>query len=173
MKAKRIGLAAAAVAALVGVAPVAGVQDGEIAALVVTSPPTRSEKAAQLKLQAEALFSQPSQWKKAVRLLEQSAALRDANDAEGYECLLYAGRIRAAIGDMDGARAALEKAAEHALARGAIVDAAHAYIDAAHTAVALKDARGAKALVGKAALLSDSPLLSLDQRTFLKARISA
>src|SRR5690606_37545631 len=99
----RIGLAAAAVAVLAGVAPVAGLQGGEMAALAMSAPPTRSDKAAQLRRDAEALFSQPKQWRKAVKLLEQSAALREATDPEAYDCLLYAGRIQAALGDMNGA----------------------------------------------------------------------
>jgi hypothetical protein len=66
----------------------------------------------------------------------------------------------------------LEKAAAQALARGSIVEAATAYIDAAHAAVAMKDGRGARELVGKATLLTESPLLSMQERSFLQARIT-
>lgn len=130
------------------------------------------DRAAQLHKEAEALFSQPKQWKKAVRLLEQSAELRGADDAEAYACLVYAGRIRAAIGDYGAARSNMLKAADHAMARGAVIDAANALIDAAHASVALKDASGAQDLVERAQLLTASPLLSMEQRARLKARLS-
>lgn len=172
MRTYRIGLAAAAVAVLAVAAPAVADQDHDrSAAEVIATPPTKADRAAELKREAEALFSQPQRWRKAVRLLEKSAALRDANDPEGYMCLLYAGRIRAAIGDIEGARAVLEKAAAQALARGSVVEAATAYIDAAHTAVALKDAGGARELVGKATLLAESPLLSVQDRSFIQARL--
>lgn len=168
MNAKRISLTVATLAIL-SAAPVLAGQGAEAAARPAPEP----DKAGQLRAEAEALFSQPKQWKKAARLLEQSAALRDAGDAEAYDCLIYAGRIRAALGDLQGARLALEKAAAHALARGEIVDAANAFIDAAHAAAALKDARGARDLVERATLLTQSPLLSLHQRNLLQSRIAA
>ncbi|HEX6135756.1 MAG TPA: hypothetical protein VFZ24_17410 [Longimicrobiales bacterium] len=173
MRSRRIGLVAAAAAVLAGAVPGAAVQDGDIAALVPASPPTDPGKAAQLRRDAQELFSQPTQWKKAVRMLEESAALRPGSDAEAYDCLMYAGRIRAALGDMRAARTDFEKAAAQALARGDVVEAAHAYIDAAHTAVALKDARGARQLVDSATLLVESPLLPEVERTRLKARLNA
>lgn len=168
MKANRISLTVAMLAML-SAAPVIAGQGSEAAVRAVPDP----DRATQLRDQAESLFSQPKQWKKAVRMLEQSAELRDASDPEAYECLVYAGRIRAAIGDLKGARVSLEKAAEHALARGELVDAANALIDAAHAAVALKDAKGAQALVDRAELLTQSPLLSVQQRSTLQARIAA
>jgi tetratricopeptide (TPR) repeat protein len=168
MTAKTIGLTMAMLTVL-SAAPV--LADQRTQDVVRTTP--EPDRAAELRAQAEALFSQPKQWKKAVRLLEQSAALRDASDPEAYDCLVFAGRVRAAIGDYSGALKTLEKAAAHAMARGAIIDAAHAYIDAAHTAVALNDAAGAQDLVDRAALLTQSPLLTVEQRTFLKARLAA
>ena len=173
MKTNRIGLAAAAVAVLAVAAPVSADQDHERSTVAaITTPPTKPDRAAELRRQAEALFSQPKQWRKAIRLLEKSAALRDANDPEGYMCLLYAGRIRAAIGDTEGARAVLEKAADQALARGSVVEAVTAFIDAAHAAVALRDVAGARDLLAKATLLAESPLLSAQDRSFIQARLA-
>lgn len=168
MKAKRISLTVALLA-WVSAAPVLAGQGAEAATRSGPDP----DRAEQLRDQAESLFSEPKQWKKAVRLLEQSAELRDASDPEAYDCLMYAGRIRAALGDLRGARQNLETAAAHALARGEVVDAANALIDAAHAAVGLKDAAGAQALVDRAELLTQSPLLSVEQRTLLEARLSA
>lgn len=174
MTANRIGMTAAALAVLAGAAPLAADQDSYIAMRsAAMAPPSGPEQADQLKLDAEALFSQPKEWKRAVRMLQKSAALRDADDPDGYICLLYAGRISSAVGDMEGARENLEAAAAQALARGSIVEAANAYIDAAHAAVALRDMRGAQALVDKAALLTESPLLSEAQRSVLEMRLPA
>jgi tetratricopeptide (TPR) repeat protein len=173
MKTTRIGIALAAVTVLAIAAPATGLQGEAVGAPAMAPPPDKADRAAELRQQAEALFSQPKQWKKAVRLLEKSAALRDAGDPEGYMCLLYAGRIKAALGDAAGARATLQKAAEHALARGALVDAANAYVDAAHAAVEAKEVKLAQEFVEKARLLSDSPLLTVAQRTMIRGRIPA
>lgn len=168
MRTSRISLTIATVA-FMAAAPVLADQGAQSG----FDPNPEPDRAAELQAEAEALFSEPGQWKKAVRLLEESADLRDADDAEAYHCLVYAGRIQAAIGDHKGARSNLEKAAEHALARGSIVDAANAFIDAAHAAVALKDARRAQQLVDRADRLTRSPLLSVEQRAVLKSRLSA
>src|SRR5690606_38671742 len=126
-----------------------------------------------LKNEAVSLFDQPSEWKRAARLLERSAKLWADTDEEGYECLMYAGRVWSAVGDMRSARVNFEKAAAQALARGAVIEAAHAYIDAAHVAVALKDAPGAQALMESASLLAHSPLISSADRNQLMARLNA
>lgn len=168
MKAKRISLTVALLA-LVSAAPAFAGQGGTAMTRAEPDP----DKAEQLRDEAESLFSEPKQWKKAVRLLEQSAELRDAADPEAYDCLMYAGRIRAALGDFKGARQSLEKAAAQALARGGVVDGANALIDAAHAAAGQKDVVGAQALVDRAELLMQSPLLSVEQRTSLRSRIAA
>jgi tetratricopeptide (TPR) repeat protein len=168
MRAQRIGLTIALMTILTA-APVLADQAADFETRAVADP----ERAAQLKERAEELYTQPKQWKKAARLLAQSAALREASDPEVYECLISAGRIQAAIGEFGAARESIEKAAEHAMARGAIVEAANAYIDAAHLSVELKDAARARDLVDRARLLTESPLLSLQQRTVLIRRISA
>ena len=130
------------------------------------------ERAKLLRAKAEALFDQPNEWRKAARLLEESAKLRTADDPEAYDCLLYAGRIRASMGDFDAAKGLLERAAEHALARGAVMDAAQAYVDAAFSAKAGLNSTAAAALIEKARLLTNSPLLSQDQRQNLLERIA-
>ncbi|MBR9990756.1 MAG: hypothetical protein KFH98_13430 [Gemmatimonadetes bacterium] len=170
MHTKKISMTLAVLTVL-SASPVLAVQgSGDVVATAAVPEP---EKAKELQDRAEALFSQPKQWRKAVRLLERAADLRGADDAAAYDCLVYAGRIGAGIGDFQGARANMEKAAAHAMARGAIIDAANAYIDAAHAAVALKDARSAQELVDRATLLTESPMLSAAQRTVLKARLAA
>jgi tetratricopeptide (TPR) repeat protein len=130
----------------------------------------RTERARALKAEAEALFNQPTEWRRAARLLERSAALRDATDAEAYNCYVLAGRIRSALGEHGNARALLEKAAEHALNRGAVADAAHAFVDAAHHAVSVRDYAVAAAHVERARTLAASPLLSPEDRQSIARR---
>jgi len=140
--------------------------------VAATSPEPDVDRARELKTQAEALFSQPKQWRRAVRLLEESASLREAQDREAGVCLALAGRLRDALGDYSGARATLAKAGDHALARGSVLEAAHAYLDAAHVAIKEKNADEARELVEKALLLSASPLLSAEQKEAVTRRVA-
>jgi tetratricopeptide (TPR) repeat protein len=164
-------MAFATVAALAATVPAAAMQFGP--ETMVYDPTPNADRARELRTRAEELFSQPKHWKKAARLLEQSAALREANDPEAYTCLMYAGRLRAAVKDLPAARANLEKAAAQALARGSVIEAAHAYIDAAHVASSEKQIEAARELVRRATLLSESPLLSAEQRQILESRLKA
>jgi hypothetical protein len=131
----------------------------------------RTDRARQLRTEAEALFSQPDQSRKAVKLLEQSAQLRAADDPEVYTCLVYAARIQTTLGEFTAARLNLQTAANHALGRGAIVDAAHAYIDAAHLANKERQPRVARDMAQKARLLAGSPQLTTQQREQIAVRI--
>jgi hypothetical protein len=167
----KLAMAFATVAAFAAVMPATAMQFGPDA--MVYDPTPNPDRARSLRLQAEDLYSQPKQWKKAARLLEQSAQLREATDPEVYTCLMYAGRLRAAVNDLAGARVDLEKAASHALARGSVVEAAHAYIDAAHIASSEKDIAGARDLVRRATMLAESPLLSAEQKHVIEARLKA
>jgi tetratricopeptide (TPR) repeat protein len=149
--------------ALALAAPAAARADG--------SPGPDKDRARQLRAKAEALFDKPSEWRRAARLLEESAALRTADDAEAYDCLLYAGRIRASFGDYGVATRLLQRAAEHALARGVVMDAAQAYVDAAFAAKADKNIASAAELLERARLLTGSPTLSEGERVALLSRI--
>jgi len=135
------------------------------------SPGPDKERAKLLRAKAEALFDQPNEWRRATKLLEESAGLRAADDPEAYDCLLYAGRIRASLGDFGVATRLLERAGDHALARGAVMDAAQAYVDAAFAAKSAMDGTAAARLVSRAKLLTGSPMLSASQRGMLLARI--
>jgi hypothetical protein len=165
----RITLAVLAVMFTVGAAPAAGITH--------TSKPdvraTDVERADALYAEAEALLSQPRQWRRAVRLFERSAELRPASDPAGYAALQLAGQLRASFRDYNGARATLERAGDHALARGAVLDAARAYIDAAYAASHARQNGDAHALLGRAALLAESPLLTDEQRFLITRRLPA
>ena len=135
------------------------------------SPGPDQERARLLRARAEALFDQPNEWRHAARLLQASAELRTPDDPEAYDCLLYAGRIRATMGDFDTAAGLLGKAAEHALARGAVTDAAQAYVDAAFSARGAMNGTAAAQLPEQAQLLTGSPMLSAQRKGMLLARI--
>ena len=170
---KRTAMMMAAAVAVIGATmPASAMQNNDVVTVSNPTPVNRNlDKARELRAQAEALFSQPRQWRKAVRLLEESARLRDASDADAYMCLLYAGRIEAALGDLQGARENLEKAAAQAMARGSLVEAAHAYIDAAHVAKDAKAMDAARTLIERASLLAQSPLLTAEQKAGLNSRL--
>ncbi len=170
MKIYRSVLAAGAMLVLSGAAVEAQADYAMAAPRKAEAPVTRADK---LKQEAESMFSTPKQWKKAQRLLVESAEMRDATDAEAYTCYMLAGRLAAVLGDNDDARESLRKAAEHALARGAIVDAATAFIDAAHAAARVGDADEVESLMQRAELLANSPLISEQDRTAIEHRLRA
>ncbi|HSJ05334.1 MAG TPA: hypothetical protein VK936_01445 [Longimicrobiales bacterium] len=162
---------AAGLALLVGLMGVGG--QAAAAAQVTDRAAPAPERAIELQRQAEALFSQPTQWRRAARLLEASAELRDEGDAGTYTCLVYAGRLRAAVGDHEGALRNLEAAAANALARGEVVEAAQAYIDAAYAAVDARRADEAHDMAARAGLLAQSRLISAEQRAAIIQRLGA
>lgn len=143
------------------------------AAARAADPPreTDTQRARALKAQAESLYDQPKAWAKVVRLLEESAALREADDPETYECLVTAGRVRTSLGDARGGQRLLEKAAAHALDRGMVLEAADAYLDAAFAAVDAGNTAAVQKLTERARLLASSPALSELERGALLARI--
>jgi hypothetical protein len=165
---RRITIVAAGFAMFGAAAPLSAQEVVYTAAKLAEPPDTR---AAELRGQAEALLATPGQWRRAARLLERSADLRDASDPEAYAALRLAGRVRAAVGDLNAARYVFEKAAEHALARGAVFDAAHAFIDAAHAAAGSREPHLAKQYVERAALLATSPQLSARDAAQIRQRI--
>jgi hypothetical protein len=162
---------AVAVAAIAGTAPAVHAEQEIVIAALDTPDDERLDRARVLREQAEALFSEPRQWRRAARLLERSADLRTDTDPEAYTCLLTAGRIRAAIGDDAGAQQALQRAGAHAAARGAVHDAATAWVDAAFAAAKHGNADAAKNLFARAELLLESPALNETQRDALRQRL--
>jgi hypothetical protein len=157
-------LAAAAISMVAAPAAVAAANTVE----ATVSEPTRADE---LRAEAETYFSQPRQWRRAARLLERSAALRSADDAEAYSCLILAASLRVAVGEYGAAQQLYRRAAEHASARGAVMDAAHAFIDAAHAAAQARSGDDVTDLMARARLLASSPLLSADQAGQITGRL--
>ena len=163
--------AVVAAAAFAGTAPAASAGQELVVAELDAPDDERLDRARALREEAESLYSEPKQWRKAARLLERSADLRTDTDPEAYACLLAAGRIRAAIGDDAAAQQTLQRAGAHAAARGAVADAATAWIDAAYVAAKQGETATAMSLFARAELLLESPLLEATQRDALRRRL--
>lgn len=144
-----------------------------VAAQEAAGPRPQPDRAEQLREDAASLYSQPRQWRRAARMLEQSAALREATDAGAYSCLLMAGRLHAAMGDHSTARQRYEDAAAQALARGDVVSAAHAFVDAAHASALERQPDAARSFIDRASLLTASPLMTAQQVEQIARRIAA
>jgi hypothetical protein len=84
-----------------------------------------------------------------------------------------AGGLRASRGELAAALVNYQRAAEQALSRGAVVDAANAMIDAAHVAVQARQPGQAQELVERARLLASSPQLTAEQSGQIIRRIRA
>ena len=127
------------------------------------------------KLDAEALNYEQNDWaqlKKAARLREQAADLRDAGDPDGTVSLYWAARDRYYSGDAKGARVLMEQAADRALAMGDVLNAVTAYTEAAYICADIRDGERMQALAAKARLLSNSPMLTAEQRYQLRTRLA-
>ena len=121
-------------------------------------------RARELREQAESYFATPSRWAYAADLLRESAEHLDEASPEQYQTLVTAARVFGQAGKLNSARKTFEEAAQSALARGALVEAAQAYVDAAHVAARQGKARLAVELTSRARLLADSPHLSSADR---------
>jgi hypothetical protein len=110
-------------------------------------------------------------WGDAARLHRRSAQLRPAEDPLGFRCLKEAAALAYASSERSVARADMAKAAEQALARGALGAAALAYLDAAWIAQEQNNPRQVWELGHRAEMLADSPLLDPFDRATILQRI--
>jgi hypothetical protein len=120
---------------------------------------------------AVSLYSTPKKYKYAASLHMRAANLRAPGDSAGFMDLSMAGHLYRAAGDLLSARAAMERAAEHAAARGDVYNAAKAYVDAGFLAIEEHRSDRVPALALKAELLAKSPLLSDEQRASIMGRV--
>jgi hypothetical protein len=130
-----------------------------------------SAKADSLHEAAVALVT-AHRWGDAARLHRRSAQLRGAEDPLGFRCLSEAAALAYATGDRTGARNDKAAAASQALARGALREAALAYLDAAWIAQEQKNPRQVWELGHRAEMLADSPFLGPSDRAAILQRIS-
>jgi hypothetical protein len=133
----------------------------------------RSAEANALSEKAASLYSTSRKFKDAARLHMRAADLRAPGDAKGFDDLSMAAHLYWAAGDVSRAQESMERAAEHAAARGDIVAAARSYVDAGLLAIEDRHTDRVPELARKAELLASSPLLTEGQRAEIMRRVGS
>jgi len=165
-------LALATTAAAQGTTVVAqGMDEPTPPAAAPTGTPTAMPTADQLDQEAARLRDSTTEYARAVRLLEQSVALRRVDDPRAIECLWWAAWFSYDRLDLPGARTFMEQAADRALAHHDIFLAANDEVDAG--LIAQEDGNRAEVqrLGAKALELAWSPELNATQRASILSRI--
>ena len=123
-----------------------------------------------LAAEAKQHYANPKRWREAAKLHRRAAELHGA-DPQAVEQWRMAAWLYSASRDFASARAMMERAGEQAAAVGDIDAAANAYVDAA--LFALSDGRDDRlaALVQRARVLADAPLLPGARRSAILERI--
>ena len=116
---------------VVVVAALAALGIGAAPALAQTAQGTsaREARAAGLESEAKDLSEQKHRWDYAASLYRAAANLREEGDPEAVEDLVYAARLSYYLRDHEAAMRDLVGAAQHALAGGDVIRAAHIYSD--------------------------------------------
>ncbi len=131
------------------------------------------EKAVELEQKAQALYNQPDRYADAARLHVRAAELRPVGDPMHIRDLAMAGRLFFYAGKKAEALDAMESGATAALSAGDILSAANAFVDASHLAAAVGRMQDAARLSERAKLLTNSPLLSAADRSYITRRLDA
>jgi tetratricopeptide (TPR) repeat protein len=131
------------------------------------------DRAEALLARAVALEKSPdgTDWVKAARLRVESAELRGCADPEVFSSLYMAGREFEQAGKFREAEDAFERAANHALHIGDVMNAADTYITLAWLAQKREDAEAVHTYLARAQDLSCSPLLTAEQVAVIRDRI--
>lgn len=115
-------------------------------------------------------YGTPKRWREAARLHRRAAELH-GEDAQAVPQLRMAAWLYSASGDPASARVMMERAGDRASAVGDIDAAANAYVDAALFAIAETRYDRLPALVQRARVLADAPLLPQTRRAAILQRI--
>jgi len=129
-------------------------------------------RAATLRAQATAIFSDRTRYGQAAELLQQSSALTPVEDPARADDLRVAANLLYYTGAVSEAQDVMIQAAEAALARGDVVTAANAFLDAAWLAAMRHGTSQARDLASRALHLAASPYLTNDQREAIRKRIA-
>ena len=152
--------------AALGAASLAAQPMGEVEPTRYSNP-----TADQLEQAAERLARDPKHYGDAASAYEQAAALRGGADPRSADLLINAARVYHAAGEPSSAIRVLLHLAEQSLASGRVTAAADALIDGAWVARDAGRADAALELARRALMLTDSPLLSPEERTRLRGRL--
>jgi len=145
---------------------------GDATVLAAPGPdPIDLARALELEARAWSLRDRMDRRSAAARLLREAADLRPAEDPERVRNLREASSMNFHAGHLAQAATDAGDAAKAALRQGDVLQAAHAYLDAAW--MAAEDGRTARALafVEEAMLLTASPLLGDEDRERILVRI--
>lgn len=124
-----------------------------------------------LRGKAVALYDTPARYAEAAELHVREAQLRGGGP-KAADALVRAARLRQYHGKTGDALRLMKWAATVALDCGDIVQAAHAYLDAAFLAIQTKRVDEGYALALRAQRLADSPLLDAVTREAILRRIT-
>ncbi|MCL7962605.1 MAG: hypothetical protein M8860_07110 [marine benthic group bacterium] len=124
-----------------------------------------------LHQQAIDLYELPERWGEAADLHRQAAENLQKNDAGQFFGYSRAALLYFHAGELAAARRSMEDAAEVAEATGDVLTAANAFVDAAFIAVAEDYDGKQREFVGEARELIESPVLSVEDRAAVLARI--
>jgi hypothetical protein len=145
----------------------------QLSPTIVTAPAVSDARALHEKAVAmgHAGTSRPKEMKRQAAMHLRAAQLRGDEHPDNQECLHTAANLLYSSGSTRDAFEVLKRAADQALSRGDVVNAAGTYLDAGLLATQLRQPEEAWRLGHKGALLAGSPLLSTEQRDALRARI--
>jgi len=143
---------------------------GATGATAQTAARAVTDEAATLETDARDYLNDLTKWDRAATLFRRAAELRPQGDPAATEDLMYAARLSFYEGNERQAIRDFEAAGQRALAMGDVMLAANAFADAAWIAQHRGYGERAHALLGRAQLLSHSPLIPEDAREHLRAR---
>lgn len=131
---------------------------------------TANPEADAIAREAADRYGTPKRWREAARLHRRAAEIH-GDDAQAVPQLRMAAWLYSASGDLASARSMMERAGDRAAAVGDIDAAANAYVDAALFAIEEGRDDRLPALVQRARVLADAPLLPQTRRAAILQRI--
>ncbi|TVP78884.1 MAG: hypothetical protein EA352_01260 [Gemmatimonadales bacterium] len=155
-----------AAAALLGLA----VTPADVRASSASDP--NIEKALELEARAQAHKDEPDRHHHMARLLERAADYREDSDPHKVENLRAASRLYFYTDRYRQSENAAARGAELALRQGDVVEASHAYLDAALVAAERGANDSAMEWIAEARMLADSPLLDTEARAAIMRRVN-
>jgi hypothetical protein len=129
------------------------------------------DRAAQLEEGASVAMGDRRVWSSAANMYREASDIRHPSDPVALADLRTAAAIYGTIGDYRRAREAILELADRATEYGEIVVAAHAFLDAAHVAVALKEGQDVLTFYERAQRLARSSHLTDEEQRWLVYRL--
>ena len=134
----------------------------------------RATEADKLEARADD-YLQSGKWRdlgRAAKLREKAASMRAPEDPRGFTSFQMASLLRHAMKQRPAAVGLMQRAADQAMARGDVYNAATAYVNVAFMAVELRDVDLARRSIERGTLLMHSPLLTETQRRSLQGSLA-